>query len=305
MSFAGRRSNLCLLFRAAKIRKLGPLELEQIEQPPPDRLNDAALDQRIAIHVRFLDLDKFFVPSTKNLLVWLWQERAANRAKIWKAAAEAGVAEENIDTTLKAIVGAGCAEEINGQFQLTPSGSAVRRPLDLPKHAAAPVSSQTKAEADLFSEKELRALLARAENPLVERKTEGDFKDIRRTAVAFANSLPVGVPGIIFYPAKDDGTAEKQLNLDSVQKKIGDQLKRPFPPLLFTFRVVEALGIDVLAIIVFGSETRPHFSDRSFVRRGSQTFEASVRSSIGSSLSGIQRRERFSNRAAAPSRSPR
>lgn len=137
------------------------------------------------------------------------------------------------------------------------------------------MSSQTKAEADLFSEKELRALLARAENPLVERKTEGDFKDIRRTAVAFANSLPVGVPGIIFYPAKDDGTAEKQLNLDSVQKKIVDQLKRPFPPLLFTFRVVEALGIDVLAIIVFGSETRPHFSDRSFVRRGSQTFEAS------------------------------
>jgi predicted HTH transcriptional regulator len=67
---------------------------------------------------------------------------------------------------------------------------------------------------------DLATRLQNTEDPYVERKTEGDFKDVLKTAVAFANSLPSGIPGVVFIPVTDHGEVQSGPNLDHLQKKI-------------------------------------------------------------------------------------
>lgn len=56
-----------------------------------------------------------------------------------------------------------------------------------------------------LTDQELLARLRNFEDPFVERKSAGDHKDFIKTAVAFANTLPIGVPGVLFVPATNDG----------------------------------------------------------------------------------------------------
>jgi len=114
------------------------------------------------------------------------------------------------------------------------------------------------------------------EDAFVERKTSGDSKDWLKTVVAFANSTPVDYPAVMFIGVKEDGTPEdKQVNLDSLQRTLSEQLAKAYPPIYYLPHVLDVNGKQVLAIIVPGSSERPHFAGQSYTRDGSKTVQAS------------------------------
>jgi hypothetical protein len=151
-----------------------------------------------------------------------------------------------------------------------------------------------------FSDEDLRARLHNFEDPFVERKSCGDIKDVLKSAVAFANSLPIDVPGVIFMPVKNDGSIDAGPNLETMQDTITDKyLNRTYPPLPTLFRIFRDRGVQALALIVWGSPERPHFFGPAYVRKGSQTFEASeeqFRSLIAQRNSKVAEVERWKER---------
>src|SRR5882762_207377 len=90
----------------------------------------------------------------------------------------------------------------------------------------------------MISETELRARFRNFEDPFVERKVAGDIKDCLKTALAFANTLPTGMPGVMFIPARDDGTVQVGVNLDDLQRNISKRLVEAFPELIYFQRIV-------------------------------------------------------------------
>jgi len=94
--------------------------------------------------------------------------------------------------------------------------------------------------------------------------------------VAFANSTPAGSTAVLFIGVTDAGQIEERQNdLDSVQKTLNKELEKAYPRIHCVSRVVEENGRQALAVIVSPSEKKPHFSGPSFIRRMSETFEAS------------------------------
>lgn len=130
----------------------------------------------------------------------------------------------------------------------------------------------------MLSDEDLLSRLTNFEDHFVERKSSGDSKDWRKTVVAFANSLPIGYPGVLFIGVKNDGTIEGNANLDSLQKKFSEIIEDVYPTPYYLPRVLSKDGKQFLAVIVPGSEARPHFAGRAYVRDGSRTIEASAKS---------------------------
>ncbi len=126
-----------------------------------------------------------------------------------------------------------------------------------------------------LNESDLITRLKCTEDPYVERKGRNDIRDILKTAVAFTNSLPIGAPGVIFFPADNQGNTQDGVDLDKAQKEITNRLSRAYPPLPFTYKVCRSEGKEIIACVVWGSEERPHFSGQAFIRDGSQTLPAS------------------------------
>jgi hypothetical protein len=127
------------------------------------------------------------------------------------------------------------------------------------------------------SNADLLARLRSGEDQFVERKTFKDQDGWLRTAVAFANSAPIGWPAILFVGVTDKGVVEPGApNLEELQKKITSQISRAYPP-IFTFpmRVTDDQGFQCLAVLIPGSENRPHFSGKSYVRVGPESIESS------------------------------
>jgi len=114
------------------------------------------------------------------------------------------------------------------------------------------------------------------EDAFVERKVSSDSKDWLKTAVAFANSTPVGYPAVLYIGVKHDGTPEdKAVNLDSLQKTFSEKVSIAYPPIFYFCKVLVVDAKQILAVIIPGSEQRPHFAGKSYVRRGSESVEAS------------------------------
>ena len=127
-----------------------------------------------------------------------------------------------------------------------------------------------------LNDAELLARLKNFEDHFVERKTSGDQKDWLKTAVAFANSAPTGFPCVLYIGAKDNGEIEMpQKDLDSLQKTFNQMMKKAYPPVPYLTKIVSDGERQALAVIVFGSDLRPHFSGPAYVRKGSESFEAS------------------------------
>lgn len=127
-----------------------------------------------------------------------------------------------------------------------------------------------------LSDADILARLTNFEDAFVERKSTGDTKDLLKTAVAFANSTPIGYPAILFYGVTDKGVPEgKETNLASLQKTISDRLAEAYPTVYYFTKVLQQGGKQFLAVIIPGSEDRPHFAGKSYIRDGSQTLPAS------------------------------
>jgi hypothetical protein len=128
-----------------------------------------------------------------------------------------------------------------------------------------------------LNDADLIARLKNSEDHFVERKTSGDRKrDWLKTVVAFANSAPDGYPCVLYLGVKDSGEIETpQVNLDTLQKTFNQEMKNAYPPVPYLTKIVNDGGRQALAIIVLGSELRPHFAGLAYVRKGSETFDAS------------------------------
>ncbi len=127
-----------------------------------------------------------------------------------------------------------------------------------------------------MSDGDLLARLKNFEDQFVERKTVADSKDWLKTVVAFANSAPIGFPCILYIGVRDNGDFESKVSdLDSVQKTLNRMLQNIQPRTAYLPKIIREGGMQALAVIVPGSNLRPHFSGPSYVRKGSETMEAS------------------------------
>jgi predicted HTH transcriptional regulator len=114
------------------------------------------------------------------------------------------------------------------------------------------------------------------EHAFVERKVFSDSKDWLKTVVAFANSTPVDYPAVLFIGVRNNGEPEeKNPDLDSIQKSLSEKVSVAYPTIYYETKILDVGGKDVLAVIVPGSPTRPHFAGQAFVRDGSKTINAS------------------------------
>jgi predicted HTH transcriptional regulator len=92
-----------------------------------------------------------------------------------------------------------------------------------------------------LTDEEIVSRLTNFEDNFVERKSTGDSKDWLKTAVAFANSVPIGYPAVLFVGVKNDGTVEGNANLDTVQQTFSRTLNEAYPPIYYTTRILVSL----------------------------------------------------------------
>src|SRR5215470_4439010 len=126
------------------------------------------------------------------------------------------------------------------------------------------------------TDEELRVWLHDPEHSFIERKVFSDSKDWLKTVVAFANSAPVGYPAVLFIGVMDDGTPEQiSPDLDSIQRSLSQKVSAAYPTIYYETRILDLAGAKVLAVLVPGSPSRPHFAGPAYVREASKSVAAS------------------------------
>jgi schlafen family protein len=127
-----------------------------------------------------------------------------------------------------------------------------------------------------LNETDLLSRMRNFEDHMVERKTVKDEKDWKRAAVAFANSAPIGYPAVLYIGVRDDGEIEApQKDLEEVAKKFNSQMQKVYPRIAYVPKVISSDGLQALAVIIPGSESRPHFAGPAYVRRGPESVDSS------------------------------
>jgi hypothetical protein len=124
---------------------------------------------------------------------------------------------------------------------------------------------------------ELINRLKNKEDNFIERKPDGVKADeIRKTIVAFSNSVPEGRTGVLYIGIKDNGDIQGVSNPDSLQKTIRSICEKDcYPSIQPHIEVLPVQGKSVIAVVVFESKNRPHFSGPAYVRIGSESISAS------------------------------
>jgi predicted HTH transcriptional regulator len=129
----------------------------------------------------------------------------------------------------------------------------------------------------IVTDDQLLQRVSDTEHQFLERKTINDTDGWLKTAVAFANSCPVGQPGILYINVDDKGEIvadTKNTNFESFQKTVSNVINKAWPSIYFTPRILEKDGKKFLAVVVFGSPLRPHFAGRAWIRVGPETRDA-------------------------------
>lgn len=124
---------------------------------------------------------------------------------------------------------------------------------------------------------DLVARLADTEDRFVERKPAAAGKsDFKRTIVAFANSVPDNRVGVLFIGVGDDGAIHGVPNPDKMQRDVRQLGESDcYPPIFVDSETVRVDDKVVVAVLVSASRLRPHFAGPAFVRRGSESVNAS------------------------------
>jgi hypothetical protein len=96
--------------------------------------------------------------------------------------------------------------------------------------------------------------------------------------VAFANSCPIGQPGILYVGVDDNGQVERVnqgTDFEVLQKNVSAKIKQAWPPIYFNSHILKKDDLEFIAVVIFGSPKRPHFSGPAFVRVGPESRDAS------------------------------
>ena len=80
------------------------------------------------------------------------------------------------------------------------------------------------------------------EDNLLERKVESDLKDLRKTLVAFANSVKPNHIATILIGEKDDGTIQGVTNPDKIQKNIRKECDKIYPSIMWRSKVYKKIA---------------------------------------------------------------
>ena len=128
-----------------------------------------------------------------------------------------------------------------------------------------------------MGENELLNRLGDAEDNFIERKPASANRDeIRKTVVAFANSVPEGRTAVLLVGIRNDGKFDAVPNPDKLQKTVREICEQDcYPPIKFSAEVLKPEGGPVLAVVIPASTNRPHFAGPAYVRRGSESVAAS------------------------------
>jgi len=129
----------------------------------------------------------------------------------------------------------------------------------------------------VLTDAELHALLTAPEDTFLERKPGTvNTQDVRRTLVAFANSVPDGRQAVLFVGIGDKGQILGVENAEKRQREIRRiSQEECYPSINIEMRALSVRGVDVVAVMVSGSRERPHFAGPAYVRRGSESVAAS------------------------------
>jgi hypothetical protein len=131
-------------------------------------------------------------------------------------------------------------------------------------------------ETQWFTDADLIAKLTATEDQFVERKPKGDKGGWLRSTVAFANSTPIGYPAVLFIGVNDSGNIAEGLDVEDLMKSFSDCIAQSaWPPIYTAPRVLEKDRRSCIAVLIPGSDNRPHFAGKAYVRMGTQTKDAS------------------------------
>ena len=127
------------------------------------------------------------------------------------------------------------------------------------------------------NDQQLLTRIAQGEGELTEFKSTAKNKaELRKTIVAFANSVQDGNVGTLFVGVSDKGNILGVNGLDSLQIKINDICtKECYPIITHKCRILTEEAKNILIVFVPYSTERPHFAGAAYVRRGSQSIAAS------------------------------
>ena len=129
-----------------------------------------------------------------------------------------------------------------------------------------------------ISDEDLIAKITDTENNFIERKTVSDTRGWLETAVAFANSCPIGFPGVLYVGVNNDGTVQRHKepqNFEKLQKTVSNRIGEAWPSIFHLSRTIRKDNFEFLAVLVPGSELKPHFSGHAYVRVGPENRQAS------------------------------
>jgi hypothetical protein len=118
--------------------------------------------------------------------------------------------------------------------------------------------------------------LSNGEDGLVERKPQTvKNEELRRTVVAFANTVRDGETAVLFIGVSNTGNVLGVDNPDELQKKINRVTKDCYPRIKAQSYELESDGKRFIAVEIPPSDKKPHFAGAAYIRLGSESVEAS------------------------------
>ncbi len=125
---------------------------------------------------------------------------------------------------------------------------------------------------------QLLALVAQPEHSLLERKPPTvNRSELRQTLVAFANTVQDGQEAVLLIGVHDDGTLLGTNTPDETQRLVRAVATQDcYPPIVIQQTVIRPNGLNVIAVVVPSSRSRPHFTGSAYVRVGAESVAATA-----------------------------
>ena len=128
----------------------------------------------------------------------------------------------------------------------------------------------------MLSDPQLVERILSGEDSVTEFKPEGtSSRDIRKTLVAFANTVPEAGIAVLFIGIVNGKDIVGVRNADELQKTVRKICTEEcYPEVVHVTRVLSHQGKHILTVMIGYSSRRPHFAGSAYVRVGSESVRA-------------------------------